>query len=293
MRKVEVAAFKDAFAIFAYYPAQMEDGFFYGRAEEELKEVSHGFRFSRNGETIVPEKHHDIFLFEGSINGVEVEYVDTEDVVNTYTSDVEGLSDVDKETYDKLSANFQSKYKKVASGKKEVSHEVTLNVKEHDVDFDLNRYMGTYVSEIEKIVKGEDYTKSPSLSNVKPFKPAGETILDVLVSLYDREREDLNSLIVETRKSFIGLGRRSSDEYESMTVKYFSKPYNGEKKKHYHRKVNGGMYADRRHRLVPDYPDVVSVVRVTSDELRGMPLGDNEDDALESIKALYQAVFHP
>lgn len=285
---LEVNEFNNAFTVSVSFGVVSEEGY--------LKSYGYhrNYRVTRNGELVTPEKHGDVFLFNVNLEDVEIKHIEVLDVVETYTADTPGWIDIDKETYDKLTPNFQSKYKEVPSGKKVIEHDVEITSKRHKVDFDLVAYMGESVSELQKILKGEDYTPYPSVKNLSSTFLTEMQILAVLVYLYNQEKSSLKQLKLNAKEYFDFRRARDADTvYERIAVSYFVTPYNGETKKQLSMKQNGRPYADRRGRMVADYPAVASTVIIFAEDLSGIPLTGTDDEKLETIKSLYNSIFHP
>lgn len=252
------------------------------------------YRVKHDGELLTPAIHETLAVYVGGFNvdNVDIKEVKLRPVVETYTSDEEGFKDIDVETYQKLSDNFKKKYRSVSSGLKEVHGDVKLNVTTLDADFDTDVYAGEKVSELQKLLHGQDYQPTPSLSNLKKVTMSRTVVLEALKALYEQDEGDLSQVKATFKADFVS-GFSSKKGLEGLEVEYFTVPYKGEMKKKYQVKANGRKYADGRHTLVPDYPDVASTVIVREEDVAGFVIGDDDDANLDSIKVLYDALFHP
>lgn len=238
-----------------------------------------------------------LFHVHQPLNTVRFAKIKYERPVEGYESVNGDLKNIDEETYEKLTASFKKKYQKVQGEKIAIEKPIRMKPVSYHTPFD----MAVYTGEKEHILRSE-YRSSlrydshwrelrEGFHNFETVAASPEIIVAVLIHLYAERAEQ--GVGKQHRPGFRSYSGLYSEDSSYVTVDYFAEPWDGKHKKQYHRKKNGGTYADGRHDKVPDYPETVSYVHLQTDDLRNIPFDKckNNNDVLAVIEQVYEVLF--
>lgn len=143
-------------------------------------------------------------------------------------------SPIDRNTYDKLSTNIQSFYSEI------IKKEEVPVIYEYD-----------FIDLVEKAAHIENtvfYSRIDVLRNITRF------------NFKNNKRAKIS---IDTARAF----NTSKLVVGSIIVEFFENDYNGEMRKVLDKKRNGGHYADRRGKVVPDYPNVIDKLTIKDKDI--------------------------
>ena len=294
---MEVFVFENGFAIQERYPIQYKDGVYIADNgySSEYKVVNVDGSPVKDYEFFNDNK---LFFVPQSLKDVDIKRISYEKPVEGYEPLVDGLKTIDVDTYNQLTESFKKKYKKVQGETVTVEYDARVDITEFHEAFDAEVYMAETEHPVRAAARSlKPYSRydndelRPGMQNFKMVSPSPALIVKTLETLH--EQDERNKEQKRWKVKFDADPSPFRGDSSEIIVEYFKEPWDGRHKKQYLTKKNGGYYADGRHRMIPDYPDVASNLTVLADDLKAIPFDDckNNDDILSVIEKVYDALF--
>jgi len=224
----------------------------------------------------VADKLYGIQFYGPFVGDLKIEQVRTVEAVDRYVARdwKAGLRDLSAEDYEKLSDNFKKLYKKELAEPEEIRTEIDHDTVEIPVELTDAILMGhDFISELHmRVNKIRESSRQsgfygnrdprPELWRAMPLSLSARELTSVIHGLSSR----LTGHGYQARVVFRGGYSHTQDFFD---IDYFARPYRGETRKQLDKKQNGQPYADRRGRMVNDYPPVVGSASISEDDIAG------------------------
>lgn len=294
---MEIFVFENGFAIQERHPIQYKDGVYSvdNGYSSEYKVVNVDGSPVKDYEFFNDNK---VFFVPQSLKTVDIKRISYEKPVEGYEPLVDGLKTIDVDTYNELTDSFKKKYKKVQGETVTVEYDARVDLTEFHVPFDADVYM----AETEHIVRAaarwlKPYSRydndelRPGMQNFQKASVSPPVVVQVLETLHEESAPKREGK--QWKAEFKADRYITRQDDSEIVIEYFEEAWDGRHKKQYLTKKNGGYYADGRHRMIPDYPEVASTVTVQAADLKAIPFDDckNNDDVLAIIQKVYDALF--
>lgn len=249
----------------------------------------------------VSDKLYGVSFYGPLVGELKLERVRTVEAVDRYVARdwKSGIRDLSAEDYGKLSDNFKKLYRKELAEPQEIRTEIDHDTVDVPVELTDAILMGhDFLTELHRRVnkiresarRGSYYgNKDPraELWRAMPLSLSTRELTGVLQELSSR----MTGLGYQARVVFRGGYSQSPDFFD---IEYFARPYRGETRKQLATKQNGQPYADRRGRMVNDYPPVVGKASISEDDISGWwsSFGGNSLPDSEKLEVLSKFARH-
>lgn len=295
--KAQLYIFNDSFVYVSHNPKYTEDGTLFSTSWD-TSEIQILDRDSTPLTDVTVYEDLNIVFFPHTIDGVQFISVNYERPLEGYESIDGNLKTIDQETYDKLTPSFQEKYRKIQGEKVRKETVFTPQSVTYAQDFDLDVYRGETEHPLVRIQRqarrwgySRDNQPRPGFHNFDKAQLTPEMIVEALRMIYiERDGDGIGRQWIVR---FFGATPSRNEDLSIVEITYLEKPWEGETKKQYARKKNGGFYADGRGKMVPELAQPVSHVSVTAEDMRAIPFkqAQTNDEQWEILETVYDTLF--
>lgn len=215
-----------------------------------------------------------------------------------------GLRKLAPQEFEQLTASFKSHYELVREEPREELVELAVEIEDRAMELDSAILEGkSYLNELHRLIakvprerssnRWNSAEASVNVSNFEPKELSAGQLIHVVWQLYSSVIQGHSHRGIFVGGFFGGIPSKP----DSIPIRFFEEPYEGAMKKQLDKKKNGQPYADRRGRMVPDYPREVGKATITSAELWSwwQSVDGNsrpDEEKLQLLRELVAAVLH-
>jgi len=215
-----------------------------------------------------------------------------------------GLRQLSPQEFEQLTASFRAHYELVREAPREELVELSVRIEDRPMELDPailegKRYLNELHNRLANVPSEGGFNRRNSaeaavdISNFEAKALNQEQLIHVVWQLYSPVTQGRSQRGIFVGGFFGGIPSKP----DSISIRFFETPYEGAMKKQLDRKKNGQPYADRRGRMVPDYPQEAGKATITRAELwewwqnvDGNSRSDEEK--IQLLKELVAAVLH-